>query len=266
MLLAIALSESSVEKAEADLLTFGQLQAGRAGQPTIRSGRDDGSAFEDGHHPRCRASDLPRHLAQGQSSASQTMDCSLLFNGQMWGHVQLLGSVDAASSTHRRNCSDPLNPPSLRSVLCCSRPQASADSGSGPDCELSHVFKSYTVVRHSRRVVQFRAEVIQFEFDSLVVVALSGELDLATAPIPRACLDRPGLHGTAEVEIDMAELTYLDSAGMSVLVEHWRDLNASGGSLAVFNASPMALKLFRITGPTPLLLKRAEDRLLPMPR
>jgi hypothetical protein len=29
------------------------------------------------------------------------MDCSLLFNGQMWGHVQLLGSVDAASSTHR---------------------------------------------------------------------------------------------------------------------------------------------------------------------
>src|SRR5580698_8907957 len=73
--------------------------------------------------------------------------------------------------------------------------------------------------------VQFRAEVIQFEFDSRVVVALSGELDLATAPMLRASLDSPLLHGTADVEIDMAELTYLDSAGMSVLVQHWRDLN-----------------------------------------
>jgi anti-anti-sigma factor len=110
--------------------------------------------------------------------------------------------------------------------------------------------------------VQFRAEVIQFEFDSRVVVALSGELDLATAPILRACLDSPVLQCTADVEIDMAELTYLDS----VLVQQWRDVNASGGSLVVFNASPMALKLFGITGLTPLLLNRAEDRLLPMPR
>src|ERR1035441_10205471 len=103
-------------------------------------------------------------------------------------------------------------------------------------------------------LIEFRAEVIQFEFDSRVVVALSGELDLATAPTLRACLDSPVLQCTADVEIDMAELTYLDSAGMSVLVQHWRDLNASGGSLVVFNASPMALKLFGITGLTPLLL------------
>jgi anti-sigma B factor antagonist len=106
-------------------------------------------------------------------------------------------------------------------------------------------------------LVQFRAEVIQFEFDSRVVVALSGELDLATAPILRACLDNPALHGAADVEIDMADLTYLDSVGMALLVQHWRELNASGGSLVVFNASPMALKHFGITGLTPLLLRVA---------
>jgi anti-anti-sigma factor len=55
----------------------------------------------------------------------------------------------------------------------------------------------------------------------------------------------------------MAELTFLDSAGMALLVQHWRDSNASGGSLAVFNASPMVLKLFGITGLTPLLLRAA---------
>jgi anti-anti-sigma factor len=68
--------------------------------------------------------------------------------------------------------------------------------------------------------VQFRAEVFQFEFDSRVVVALFGELDLATAPILRACLDNPLLTGAADVEIDMAELTYFDSAGMALLVQH----------------------------------------------
>jgi anti-sigma B factor antagonist len=103
----------------------------------------------------------------------------------------------------------------------------------------------------------FRAEVFQFEFDSRVVVALSGELDLATAPILRACLDNPVLKGLADVEVDMAELTFLDSAGMDLLVQHWRESNASGGSLAVFNASPMVLKLFGITGLTPLLLRAA---------
>jgi anti-anti-sigma factor len=100
----------------------------------------------------------------------------------------------------------------------------------------------------------FRAEVIQFPFDSRVVVALSGELDPATVPFLEACLDNEELQGTADVEIDMANLTYLDSAGLSVLVQRWRALNASGGSLVVFNPSRMALKLFGITGLTPLLL------------
>ena len=84
---------------------------------------------------------------------------------------------------------------------------------------------------------------------------LSGELDSATAPILRACLANDELHGTVDVEIDLAELTYLDSAGLSLLVQHWRALNASGGSLVVFNPSRMALRLFGITGLTPLLLQ-----------
>src|ERR1700728_3114668 len=107
---------------------------------------------------------------------------------------------------------------------------------------------------------EFRAEVIQFPFDNRVVVALSGELDSATAPILRACLTSDELHGTADVEIDLAELTYLDSAGLSLLVQQWRALNASGGSLVVFNASPMALRLFGITGLQPLLFRAASAR------
>lgn len=104
---------------------------------------------------------------------------------------------------------------------------------------------------------EFRAEVIKFPFDSRVVVALSGELDRATVPLLEACLNKEELQGTADVEIDMANLTYLDSAGLSVLVQHWRALNASGGSLVVFNTSPMALKIIGITGLTPLLLHAA---------
>ena len=102
---------------------------------------------------------------------------------------------------------------------------------------------------------EFKAEIIQFPFDTRVVLALSGELDLATVPILRACMTNRALQGPADVEIDLAELTYLDSAGLTVIVQHWRALNASGGSLVVFNPSPMALKLFGITGLNPLLLR-----------
>jgi len=101
---------------------------------------------------------------------------------------------------------------------------------------------------------EFRADIIQFHNDTRVVVALSGELDRATVPILKACLTNPELQGTADVEIDLAELTYIDSAGLAVLVEHWRDLNASGGSLVVFNPSRLALKVFEITNLTLLLV------------
>jgi hypothetical protein len=81
----------SRQKPEADLLSFSQLQPSRAGEPLIRTSGDHRSALEHGHHTGSRASDLPRRLPQGEPSTSQTVDCSLLLNGQMWGHFSFLG-------------------------------------------------------------------------------------------------------------------------------------------------------------------------------
>jgi len=48
--------------------------------------------------------------------------------------------------------------------------------------------------------------------------------------------------------MDLSELDYIDSAGLAILVEHWRALNTVGGSLVVRHASARVIRLFAITG------------------
>lgn len=51
------------------------------------------------------------------------------------------------------------------------------------------------------------------------VVVLQGEIDLATAPELRAALDAAAAPGVRQT-VDLREITYLDSAGLSVLYDH----------------------------------------------
>jgi anti-anti-sigma factor len=51
------------------------------------------------------------------------------------------------------------------------------------------------------------------------VIVLKGEIDLSTAPQLRAALESSHPDGAARV-VDLREVTYLDSAGLSVLYDH----------------------------------------------
>jgi anti-anti-sigma factor len=51
------------------------------------------------------------------------------------------------------------------------------------------------------------------------VVVLDGEIDLGTAPTLRAALDARSPAGVVQV-VDLRGVTYLDSAGLSVLYDH----------------------------------------------
>lgn len=62
---------------------------------------------------------------------------------------------------------------------------------------------------------------MQFGIDEVregerVVVTVSGEVDMATAPRLRAALERAS--GAAEVRVDMRAVTFMDSTGLSALV------------------------------------------------
>jgi anti-sigma B factor antagonist len=76
------------------------------------------------------------------------------------------------------------------------------------------------------------------------VVRVSGELDLASAPV----LEEAIAHLSADpVVIDLSQCTFLDSAGMRVLLTGARELGDNGRTLRVVTADPRILRVLEIT-------------------
>lgn len=80
-------------------------------------------------------------------------------------------------------------------------------------------------------------------------VRLKGRLDAASAPKAREAL-RP-LRGP--MALDMADLEYISSAGIGVVVETYKRLNVDGAALRVVNLSPGVRAVFRFAGLEELL-------------
>lgn len=84
--------------------------------------------------------------------------------------------------------------------------------------------------------------------DDGAVVKLVGELDPSTAP--RLCKELVDLadEGVPNVTLDLAELTFIDSTGLRVLISAQERLRDMGGDLAVHSPTSTAMRLFAITG------------------
>lgn len=82
----------------------------------------------------------------------------------------------------------------------------------------------------------------------LRIVALRGELDMATvggfeAALDRACRARP-----RTVVADLGEVTFIDSSGLAAMLGALRTLGLAGVRLVVACANPTVLRLFEVTG------------------
>lgn len=86
--------------------------------------------------------------------------------------------------------------------------------------------------------------------DGAAVVHVTGELDLATAPRLREEFVRLMDGGVRTVTVDMAQLAFIDSTGLAVLVSALKRLREYGGDLALQSPNPGAMKVFEITGLT----------------
>lgn len=82
------------------------------------------------------------------------------------------------------------------------------------------------------------------------VIAVSGEIDVATAPQLRECLHRTVAAGNATVVLDLLDVSFLDSTALGVLVGALKRCREQGGDLHVVVADPRILKIFEITGLT----------------
>jgi len=85
---------------------------------------------------------------------------------------------------------------------------------------------------------------------ALPVIAVSGEIDVATAPQLRECLHRVIAEGGNTVVLDLLGVTFLDSTALGVLVGALKRCRELGGDLHVVVADPRIMKIFEITGLT----------------
>ena len=81
-------------------------------------------------------------------------------------------------------------------------------------------------------------------------VRLLGELDMATAPQLRDELLRLATNGATQVTVDLSQLGFVDSTGLSVLITGLKRLREKGGDLALRAPQPGTRRVLEITGLT----------------
>ena len=79
------------------------------------------------------------------------------------------------------------------------------------------------------------------------VVAVRGEIHLSTAPELSELLSGALGRGVTSLVLDLSEVEFIDSTGLSVLLNVLRRLTQRGGTLAIVCTNPTVLRLFEIT-------------------
>lgn len=82
----------------------------------------------------------------------------------------------------------------------------------------------------------------------VTVVAVTGEVDVYTAPTLRQHLRDATGEGVKRVVVDMTEVKFLDSTGLGVLVGAMGRIRESDGDMRLVVTSDHILKVLRITG------------------
>jgi anti-sigma B factor antagonist len=88
------------------------------------------------------------------------------------------------------------------------------------------------------------------EREGWAVLAVSGEVDVATAPRLRERLVGLVGEGRTRIVVDLEKVDFIDSTGLGVLVGALKRVRTNEGDLALVCTGPRILKVFEITGLT----------------
>ncbi|TDD32060.1 anti-sigma factor antagonist [Actinomadura sp. KC06] len=80
------------------------------------------------------------------------------------------------------------------------------------------------------------------------VVRLRGELDIASADDLRRHLNDARREHGEDLVLDLADLEFMDSGGLSVIVACYKATSAAGGSLVLAAPRPIVRRALEITG------------------
>lgn len=82
---------------------------------------------------------------------------------------------------------------------------------------------------------------------AVTVVAVTGEVDVATAPRLRQELVALSSQGRHLLVVDLGGVDFLDSTGLGVILGALKRVKAAGGDIAIARAEPQVAKVFEIT-------------------
>lgn len=85
------------------------------------------------------------------------------------------------------------------------------------------------------------------DFDGCTVVAVRGEVDLATAPALKNRLLELVADGRIEIVVDLTNTEFLDSTGLGAVVAAYKRVRAHEGHLRLVATSARVKRVFEIT-------------------
>lgn len=92
------------------------------------------------------------------------------------------------------------------------------------------------------------------------VLALSGELDMTSAPTFQATISGLIEAGHRCIVVDLSGLDFLDSSGLKVIIGAHKALSRMGGRLTLRRPREIALNVLRITGLADIIpIEMVED-------
>lgn len=79
-----------------------------------------------------------------------------------------------------------------------------------------------------------------------VLLAIHGEVDIATAPLFQTALAQAAESGRGPVVLDLTDLKFIDASGIRVIVTARRLLRERRGDLSIRSAAPLVRRMFSI--------------------
>ena len=83
--------------------------------------------------------------------------------------------------------------------------------------------------------------------DGSLVLVVEGELDIVSSPLLDEALTRARATGAASIVVDLAKISFIDSTGLHVLVNHARAENGRA-RISLTKGSPQTQRLFELSG------------------
>jgi len=83
--------------------------------------------------------------------------------------------------------------------------------------------------------------------DLCPILAVTGEIDVHTAPQFKQAVAGLITQGTRHVIIDLGEVGYMDSSGFSTLLSATKHLRPDGGAVHLVGPKPLILRMLQLT-------------------